>query len=312
LFAPGAATDKDLSWAKYAMFCVGLAHGLVEGVINPLIATIYHENKTGKLNILHAWWPGGIVIGGLLSFALAKMGVSWQIQWCLGLIPAAFYGFAILGAEFPKTERVASGVTAGSMIAASLNPLFLLFVATMAVTGATELGTGQWLDSVIKNTAGFSGILLLVYGSILMFAMRFFAGPIAHKLSPIGLLTLSAATASIGLYMLSITTSAALGFAAATVFYAGVCYFWPTMLAVVSERFPKTGALGMGLMGASGINGSAYFIGWMGGVYEKEGATNAFRSATFLPLGALAVFVALWLYFRATGGYHAKKIDAAH
>lgn len=312
LFAPGSSTDKTLFWAKAAMFCVGLAHGLVEGVINPLIATVYSDNKTGKLNILHAWWPGGIVIGGLFAYFAAQQGLSWQVQWSAGLVPAVLYGVAMAGVEFPKTERVASGVSASGMVMASLHPLFLVFVALMAVTGATELGTGQWLDSVLKQTAGFSGILLLVYGSVLMFVMRFFAGPIAHKISSIGLLTVSAAIATVGLYLLSITDSPALGFAAATVFYVGVCYFWPTMLAVVSERFPRTGALGMGLMGAAGINGSAYFIGWMGGVYQRDGAEKAFQTVTLLPLGCFAVFVLVWLWFRARGGNVAKGLDGAH
>jgi MFS family permease len=311
LFAPGSATDATLFWAKAAMFCVGLAHGLVEGVINPLIATVYSDNKTGKLNILHAWWPGGIVIGGLFAYFAAQQGLSWQLQWSAGLVPAVLYGVAMAGVEFPKTERVASGVSASAMVTATLHPLFLVFVALMAVTGATELGTGQWLDSVLKQTAKFSGILLLVYGSVLMFVMRFFAGPIAHKISSIGLLTVSAAIATVGLYLLSITDSPALGFAAATVFYVGVCYFWPTMLAVVSERFPRTGALGMGLMGAAGINGSAYFIGWMGGVYEREGAERAFGTVTLLPLGCFAVFALIWLWMRARGGHGANGVGAA-
>src|SRR5580765_3320889 len=266
--------------AKATMFCTGLAHGLIEGVINPLVATLYPEQKTKKLNTLHAWWPGGIVLGGIAAYVLARMGWSWQALWCLGFAPALLYGLSIVGTQFPKTERVASGVSAVGMVTAALNPMFLLFVALMAVTGATELGTGTWLNSVLAKTVpndpNFKGILLLVYGSILMFVMRFFAGPIAHRLSPVGLLAGSTAVATVGLFLLSITDSAELGFAAATVFYVGVCYCWPTMLGVVSERFPRTGALGMGLMGGSGINGSGFFTSYMGGIYDTKGPAAAF------------------------------------
>jgi fucose permease len=308
LFAPGTESDPKLFWAKAAMLAIGLAHGLVEGVINPLIATLYPSDKTHKLNVLHAWWPGGVILGGLAAYWLGQQGVDWKLQWCVGFVPALTYGLSILGAQFPKTERVASGVSFTEMVLAIANPLFLVFVACMAVTAATELGTGSWLEAVLRQTASFSGILLLVYGAALMFALRFFAGPIAHRISPIGLLTVSAVLAAIGLWMLSITDNQTMGFAAATVFYVGVCYFWPTMLAVVSERFPRTGALGMGLMGASGFIGSAYFIEWMGGIYQNEGADKAFASATFLPVGLIAVFALIWGYFTMRGGYKAIQL----
>jgi hypothetical protein len=309
LLAPSTESDPDLFWAQAAMLAIGLAHGLVEGVINPLIATLYPKNKTHKLNVLHAWWPGGVILGGLAAYGLGQQGFSWQVQWSVGFLPAALYGLSILGAQFPKTERVASGVSFTEMVIAIANPLFLIFVACMAVTAATELGTGSWLEAVLKETANFSGILLLVYGAALMFVLRFFAGPIAHKISPIGLLTVSAVLAAIGLWMLSITDNQTMGFAAATVFYVGVCYFWPTMLGVISERFPRTGALGMGLMGASGFLGSAYFIAWMGGIYESKGADQAFASATFLPIGLVVVFALIWAYYRARGGYKAIQIS---
>ncbi len=312
LFVPGTATDPELRWAQYAMLCIGLAHGLVEGVINPLIATLYPDQKTHKLNVLHAWWPGGIILGGLAAWFLREQGFSWQTQWCVGFVPTICYGLFIIGAQFPKTERVASGVSAPTMVLAALNPLFLLFVAMMALTAATELGTGQWLDAVLTNTAKFDGILLLVYGSGLMFVLRFFAGPIAHRLSPIGLLTVSAALAAIGLYMLSVATSPTTCIAAATVFFVGVCYFWPTMLGVVSERHPKTGALGMGLLAASGFLGSGFLTQHMGAIYADtaQGPAAAFAFATWLPVVLTVVFALVWLYYRSRGGYRVETLTA--
>jgi hypothetical protein len=308
LFAPTTATDPELQWAQYAMLCVGLAHGLVEGVINPLIATLYPEEKTHKLNVLHAWWPGGIILGGLAAWFLRAQGFSWQVQWSVGFLPTVMYGVVALTAQFPKTERAASGVSAATMVAACLHPLFLVFFAMMALTAATELGTGQWLDAVLTKTAGFEGILLLVYGSGLMFVMRFFAGPLAHRLSPVGLLTVSAVLASIGLWMLSIATNPGLAIAAATVFFVGVCYFWPTMLGVVSERHPKTGALGMGLLAASGFLGSGYLTERMGTIYKEQGAAAAFGFAAWLPVVLTVVFVLVWLWIRARGGYRVEKL----
>lgn len=310
LLAPGTAADPELFWAKATMFLVGLAHGLVEGVINPLIATLYPTDKTHKLNVLHAWWPGGIILGGLCAWSFADLGYSWQLQWCAGLVPTLLYGALILGAKFPPTERVASGVSAGRMVAASLHPLFLLFVALMAVTAATELGTSSWLDEVLEATAGFRGVLLLVYGAALMFVLRFFAGPIARRVTPIGLLTCSSAVAAVGLYALSLAENAPLAVAAATLFFAGVCYFWPTMLGVVSECFPRTGALGMGLLGASGFLGSGWLTGQLGRVYATDGAAAAFRFAAWLPIGLTAVFLVIWAGFRMRGGYRARQLGA--
>lgn len=309
LFAPGTASDPKLFWAKATMLCIGLAHGIVEGVINPLIATLYPEQKTHKLNVLHAWWPGGIILGGLAAYYLRDQGFDWRVQWAVGAVPMLLYGLAILGVHFPKTERAAAGVSAPAMVRAALHPLFLLFFALMAVTAATELSTSQWLDSALRSTAKFPGILALVYGAALMFVMRFFAGPIAHRISPVGLLCVSAGIAAAGVYLLSIATGAKLVVVASTLFYVGVCYFWPTMLGVVSERFPKTGALGMGLLGASGFFGAGYFTEHLGAVYKTDGAAAAFRTATLLPVGLFVVFLLVWLGFRARGGYRAERLD---
>ncbi len=311
LLAPGTATDPQLRWAQYAMLCVGLAHGLVEGVINPLIATLYPDQKTHKLNVLHAWWPGGIILGGLAAWLLREQGFSWQVQWSVGFVPTLLYGLVALTARFPATERAAAGVSTASMFAAALHPLFLLFVVLMALTAATELGTGQWLDAVLSKTAGFDGILLLVYGHGLMFVLRFFAGPLAHRLSPVGLLTVSAALAAAGLWLLAEATTPLSGIAAATVFFVGVCYFWPTMLGVVSERHPRTGAFGMGLLAASGFLGSGLLTEKMGAVYAQLGAAAAFRFTALLPMILTGVFALVWVWYRARGGYRVEVLRGA-
>jgi len=291
-----------------ATFIVGLGNGLVEGVINPLIATIYPDQKTHKLNMLHAWWPGGLIIGGLAAYGLTALGFGWQVKMALILIPAVIYGLMIVGQKFPATERVASGVSAGEMFREALRPIFLLLAFCMVLTAATELGPNQWMESVLRNIANTPGILVLVYISGLMFVMRFFAGPIAHKLSPVGLLLGCSALSAVGLFALSYASNTFTAFAAATIFGIGVCYFWPTMLGVTSEQFPRGGALLLGLMGAIGNVAVDRALPVMGKIYDQYGAAMAFRYVTVAPIALVVIFGAMFVYYRARGGYQAVKI----
>src|SRR5262249_7421415 len=269
---------------ELATFVVGLGNGLVEGVINPLIATVYADEKTQRLNMLHAWWPGGVIIRGPAAYAPFKLGLGWQIKMGIILIPAVVYGWMTVGQKFPATERVASGVSAGEMFGQAVRPMFLLLASCMVLTAATELAPNQWMESVLRNTAHTPGILVLVYISGLMFLMRLFAGPIARKVSPIGLLIVCSALASLGLVALSYAYDAFTAFAAATVFGIGVCYFWPTMLAITSERFPRGGALLLGMMGAIGNMAVDRALPLMGRIYDRYGAAQAFRYMTVAPI----------------------------
>jgi MFS family permease len=293
---------------ELATFVVGLGNGLVEGVINPLIATVYADEKTRRLNMLHAWWPGGLIIGGLAAYALTKLGWGWQIKMATILIPAIVYGWMIVGQKFLATERVASGVSAGEMFQEALRPMFLLLAFCMVLTAATELAPNQWMESVLRNIAHTPGILVLVYISGLMFVMRFFAGPIARKVSPIGLMLGCSALSSIGLFALSYAYDAFTAFAAATVFGIGVCCFWPTMLAVTSEQFPRGGALLLGLMGAIGNMAVNRALPLMGRIYDQYGAAQSFRYITIAPIVLVCIFGAMFLHYRARGGYTAVKI----
>ena len=161
---------------------------MVETVINPLCASLYPDEKTARLNTLHAWWPGGLIAGGLLGYALSQTGTSWEMKLALILIPAAAVVILCLGVKFPPTERAASGVSFGRMFRELLNPMFLVLFCSMFLTAASELAPGQWVDRALTRTVHMRGILLLVYVSGIMFAARHFAGPMVHKLSAIGLL----------------------------------------------------------------------------------------------------------------------------
>lgn len=252
-------------------FLVGFANGMVEAVCNPLVAGMYTDNKTTMLNRFHVWFPGGIVIGALLAFAVKTLGTDnniaietiSKIQLFTILIPTFIYGYLFFGQKFPKTERVAMGISMQEMITACINPLFIFMLVCMVLTANTELSTGQWVEKLLGN-AGADALLILALVNGLMALGRYFGGPLIHRLSPSGVLWGSSIFATLGLYLLGHTSGSVL-YLSAIVFAIGVCYFWPTMLGFVNEYLPKTGALGISLMGGAGMFGaSAYqslFIG---------------------------------------------------
>jgi MFS family permease len=288
----------------FGTLCVGLGNGLVEAFANPLTATIYADQKTEKLNLLHVWFPGGIVIGGLVAFALAKLHMNWQVRMAFILVPTLAYGFLFLGQEFPATERVQQGVSTGGMYRAVLRPLFFVIVFCMILTASTELATNQWISYILSNTAGMAagGILVLVWINGLMAIGRWFAGPMVHRLSAVGLLIASATLSAAGLVGLSLASSPATAIAAATVFAIGICYFWPTMLGVTSERFPDGGSLALAIVGGMGTLAAAIFTWILGGMYDRLGPRLALRYMAVLPLILIVVFTLIWLSDRRTRG----------
>jgi fucose permease len=270
-------------WSLYTgTLLFGIANGSVEAACNPLVAALYPRNKTTKLNHFHVWFPGGVVIGGLLAFALGHAGWGWKVQFATMLVPTLAYGFMFLGQAFPRTERVESGVSTGEMFAACVRPMFLLMVVCMLLTAATELGPGQWIPHILTN-AGVSGILVLVWITGLMAVGRQFAGVFVHRLAPSGMLLASAVLSALGLYAMS-RASGGMLFAAATIFALGVCFFWPTMLGYVNENFPHTGALGLAIMGGAGMLSVSFVLPVIGRFYD-EGIVAGLggRIATELP-----------------------------
>ncbi len=189
IFAGNMATGKgvyDIIW--YGAVIAGIGWGMVETVINPLIATLYPDEKTARLNTLHAWWPGGLVIGGLLGVGLSQIGVGWQVKLALVLIPAISVVALSIGVKFPPTERAAAGISMGQMFKELLNPLFLILFGSMFLTAATELAPGQWVDFALSRTVHMPGILLLVYVSaadVYHASLRRASGPqvFAHRVA---------------------------------------------------------------------------------------------------------------------------------
>ncbi|MEO0453300.1 MAG: MFS transporter [Verrucomicrobiota bacterium] len=240
---------------------LALGNGTVEAACNPLVATLYPNDKTEKLNHFHVWFPGGIVIGGVLSFLLGEIAASSGIEWlgdwrtkiALIIIPTLIYGWLFLGQSFPPTERKAAGITFSGMLKGAFSrPLFWILLFCMAITASLELGPGRWIPAVLE-AGGIHGILVLAYINGLMAVLRFNAGAFLKRFSPIAILMVSSVLAGAGLYWFSFSESTVSAFASATLFALGVCFFWPTMLGITAELVPKSGSLGLALMGGIGM-----------------------------------------------------------
>lgn len=319
-----------------SLLLTGLGWGAVEAASNPMVAALYPEEKTHRLNILHAWWPAGIVVGGLLGVGITAAGLPWELNMLVLMLPAVVLAWMVATSTFPVTERVAAGVSYGQMFTELLKrPLFWVFWACMFLTAAAELAPGQWVNISLSNIVGMQGILLLVYVSALMFVMRHFAGPIVARISSVGLMFASCLAAGVGLYLLSLADSPALAFAAATVWGIGVCYMWPTMLAIVSERFPRGGAVAMGLMGFAGGMSIQFVLPRMGASFDaakaqaaggaeqlaslspeameavvRYASVESFQSVAYIPLLLLPVFGVIWLADHRNGGHRAETLGA--
>ena len=241
---------------------------------------------------------------------MIRMTFGWQIKLALIMVPAVIFAIMIWNENFPETERVAAGVSNSEMASDLMKPMFLLLWVCMWMTASSELAPDQWVGSVMTKLANMQGILILVYTAGLMFVLRFFFGGVAHKFSPVLILFCSAILTGIGLYWLSTVSTPTEAFLAATLFGIGKTYFWPLMLGMTSERFPKGGPLALAVMGGTGNLAVAFILPIMGGWYDREGAAAAFRYVAILPVILTAIFGGLLLYFKAQGGYHAVKIDA--
>ncbi len=286
---------------------IGIGNGMVEAACNPLVASLYTQDKTKMLNRFHVWFPGGIVIGSVLGYVMMEqLGMSWQLMVGTLFIPLIAYGIIFWGEAFPKTERVSSEVSNSEMFGATLNPLFIFMVICMLFTAATELGTNQRIESLLQGV-GVAPILVLAFINVIMALGRGFAGPVVHRLSASGVLLFSAIFSAIGLYWLSMAEGYTT-FVAAAVFAVGICYFWPTMLGYVAENFPNTGALGLAIMGGAGMLSVSIVLPVVGGIIDGQTAAGAdsgrvaLRYMALLPVLLTLAFT--FLYFTSKKQRH--------
>jgi len=319
-----AAKASGYNFLFWGMFLFAYANGTLEAVANPLVATLFPQNRTHYLNILHASWPAGLVLGGMVGWIFGGSW-TWKVQLGTYLIPTIAYGVMFFGQKMPKSEASEKGLSLndmfkdvgviGGLVACYLLALFfggviggllgkpdvgswigygiggallvavgvmtkfstgsvLLFVlfVTHALVGAVELGTDGWIQNITGNIlTPKQGNILLVWTSLIMFSLRFCAHFIEKKLglSPVGILVVSAILACLGLNLSSHVNSFGIALAALAVYALGKTFFWPTMLAVASDRFPKTGAIAISMMGGIGMM-SAGLIGGPGLGYAKD------------------------------------------
>jgi len=249
--------DPSAFW----MLMVGAAtlaagNGMIEVTGNPLVAALYPDQKTMRLNWFHAFFPIGLVLGGIAGFVLATYGGrfgNWPYQLAVIYVPIAIYGIMVLPQAFPKTENAEVGLPVRDMFRFTLtDPFFLLMLLMMAITTSLELGPMRWIPSVLQ-AGGLHGILVLVWISGWMVVLRSLSGHAVQRLSPTGMLLTAATLTGSGLFLLSFASGTWSAFAAATVFAWGVAFFFPTMVGVVSERRPKTGSLGIVLTAGIGL-----------------------------------------------------------
>ncbi|MCU0711006.1 MAG: MFS transporter [Pirellula sp.] len=303
-----AAQAKGLNFLTIGSIILGLGNGTVEAFINPVIATLFSKEKTKYLNMLHAGWPGGLVIGGLITLGLGSAATEdWRLLVYIIAIPAVVYLIMLARAKFPVSERVSMGATYAEMLGefgviGAAIALFLIFrnlgetfewsayaVYIPIIVGSilygvysTELGTDGAITGIMEEPMtklGYSPLWVLIYTSAIMMVLRFFAGPIVKALTPLGLLAACSVLAIVGLYSLSVVKGMALIFAAATLYGVGKTFFWPTMLGVVAEQFPKGGALTLNAIAGIGM----LTVGVLGqpviGHMQEESAKTAIVAA---------------------------------
>lgn len=288
----------DLATLFTATVFIGIGNGMVEAVCNPLVASMYPDKKTKMLNRFHIWFPGGIVIGSIVGYLLMDVaGLGWQVLVAMLFIPLVIYGFLFMGQDFPQTERVQMGVSASRSAMSLVTPLYLFVGFCMLLSASAELGTNQRIESLLSAT-GVNALLVLAFINGIMMIGRAMAGSIANKLSTVGMLWFSAIFSFIGLQLLA-NASGNLVFAAAAVFAVGITFFWPTTLALISERLPESGALGLSIMGGLGMLSVSIVLPVMGRILDTASGAEALQTMSLLPGILIILYGGLFFVMRS-------------
>lgn len=265
---------------------IGLANGFAGAAVNPLVPTLYPGRKTERLNKLHVWLPGGIVIEGLRALGCTRLGLNWQVKMALLLPPVFLYGFSFAREKVPSTERVQYRVPAGMMFREALRPGFLVMLVCILLIADTELGPSQWIPSLLTRMAHFPWVVVLVWITGMEAIGHLFAGRLVAHISPIALLLGCTPLAAVGLFGLGTMATRRGIFLAATIFAVGVCFCWPTMYGITSGRFPAGGAFLLALVGGMGMLSDAFVVPLIGKMYDIWGPGPALRRVAIVPLRA--------------------------
>lgn len=252
---------------------IGFGNGCTEAACNPLIADMYSDTKLNKmLNRFHMWFPGGIVLGSLISKFMTDGGFAWQTQVWVMMIPTIAYAVLFFGKTFPKPS-VEGAASLGSNLKAMFSPVFIFLFFAMALTAISEFGPQQWVG-LIMGASGASPMLILALTTGVMAVGRFFAGPVVKALGQTGVLLGGSIFAALGIFLFS-TVTGPMAYVAAFVFAIGVCYFWPVMVGAVAQRVPLSGALGMSIIGGVGMFSTAIFQPFIGSWIDSARASNS-------------------------------------
>ena len=260
----------------FSTFFISFGNGMVEAAFNPMIADMYEERKAKMLNKFHVWFPGGLAIGAIAALIIGDyLGGSWQMKMAFMFIPTLIYGYLFWGQKFPEVGKNIGASTSENMKAILKSPVYWFMVVCMVFTATTELGTQGWVERILGNAGAHPLLILALVTGIMAFG-RYFAGPVIKKLDITGVLLASAVISTIALFMMSNATGGMV-YVAAILFAIGVCYFWPNMISFVADYLPKTGALGMSLIGGIGMVGVSIFQPVIG--YWIDGHRNAALSS---------------------------------
>ncbi len=262
----------------WSTFFISFGNGIVEAAYNPMISSMYDENKAAMLNKFHVWFPGGIAIGSILALIFTNLGLGWQMKLAIMYVPAFIYFGLFWGQKFPEIPKVMGQSTSENLKAIFSTPVFWLMLLIMALTATTELGTQSWVERILAK-AGAQPLLILALVTGLMAVGRYFAGPIIHKLNITGVLLASAVISAVGIFLMSMATGPMV-YVAAILFAIGVCYFWPNMIAFVAVYLPETGALGMSVIGGVGMLGLSIFQPIIGRWIDTNRAAKAAEGLT--------------------------------
>ena len=252
---------------------IGIGNGCTEAACNPMIADANDGKRMNTLlNRFHMWFPGGIVLGSLISLLMTSLDLGWQAQIWIIMIPTLVYVYLFFGQEFPKPkmEKVAS---IGENFKAMLSPLYLFILGCMALTAISEFGPQQWTSLILSNSGAHPMVILAIITGLMAIG-RYFGGEIVSKFDQTGVLLGSAILTAIGIFLFS-TQTGAMVYVAAIFFALGVCYFWPNMIGFVAEKIPLSGALGMSIVGGMGMFSSSIFQTIIGGWIDSSTAEQA-------------------------------------
>ena len=265
---------------------IGLGNGCTEAACNPMIAASYTGKQMNTLlNRFHMWFPGGIVLGSLVSFGMTRMNLGWEAQIWIILIPTIIYAYLFYGQVFPQPKKEIASYSQNLKAMGTL--LFIFIAVCMTLTAISEFGPQQW-TGIIMAKSGAEPMVILALVTGLMAVGRYFGGEFVHKFDQTGVLLGSAVFTALGIFLFS-TQTGPMVYVAAVFFAMGVCYFWPNMIGFVAEKIPLSGAIGMSVVGALGMFSTSIWQpiigGWIDSAREKSMALGLEGDALELAAG---------------------------